>query len=114
MTTTRRKPPAEEDTSEKQVLTLRMRRELVSWMKGAAAETDGSVTRFVTLAVEGLRSFFGLPTAAAGRLEQDRRKLGMGPLEYMEHVLYSREIAVREKGPGFDAPKTGEGTRRRR
>jgi hypothetical protein len=27
-------------------------------------------------------------------------------VDYVHHLLYERSIAIREKGPGFDAPRS--------
>lgn len=56
--------------------------------------------------------WFGLPNAAATLLEADRERLGLGRYEYLLHVVFERSLAVREKGPGFDAPATGERRKR--
>ncbi len=45
-------------------------------------------------------------------LEADREALGLGRYEYLLHLLYQRSLELREKGPGFDAPRTGERRKR--
>jgi hypothetical protein len=94
--------------SEKQMHTFRMPRELVVFLKSEAAEGGRDLTAHVVRLLEGLRSYFGLPEAATTLLEEDRRELGMDRFQYLLHVLYQRSLTVRERGPAFDSPGTGE------
>jgi hypothetical protein len=106
--------PAEEPftTTEKLMQTFRMPRELVIFLKGEAAARGVDLTAHVVRFLDGLRTWFGLPHAAATLLEDDRERLGLGRYEYLLHVVFERSLAVREKGPGFDAPATGGPKRR--
>jgi hypothetical protein len=99
-------------TTEKVMQTFRMSRELVTFLKGEAAERGVDLTAHVVRFLDGVRTWFGLPHAAATQLEADRVRLGLGRYEYLLHVLFERSLAVREKGPGFDAPATGERRKR--
>jgi hypothetical protein len=50
--------------------------------------------------------------ARALLLDADREALGMGRYEYLLHSLYQRSVLLREKGPGFDAPRASEVSKR--
>ena len=69
-------------------------------------------TAHVVRHLEGLRTWFGLPAAAAALLEADRGALGMGRYEYLLHVLFQRALALREQSPGFDGPNPTQGRKR--
>jgi hypothetical protein len=104
-----RKPPSTDaalPSAEKLMQTFRMSRDLVTFLKGEATRRDSDLTGYVTRVLEGLRNHFGLPPPAARLLDQDREALGLDPADYLLHLLYERSIAVREKGPGFDAKQT--------
>jgi hypothetical protein len=92
--------------------TFRMPRELVTFLKGEAAARGVDLTAHVVRLLEGLRTWFGLPHAAATLLDADRERLGLGRYEYLLHVLFERSLAVREKGPAFDAPAPAERRKR--
>jgi len=91
--------------SDRQMHTFRMPRELVAFLKGEAQRAGRDLTGHVLRYLEGLRSYFGLPEAATSLLEADRKQLGMERYEYLLHVLYQRNLQLREKGAGFDAPQ---------
>jgi hypothetical protein len=93
-------------SAEKLMQTFRMSRDLVTFLKGEATRRGSDLTGYVTRVLEGLRNHFGLPPPAARLLDQDRDALGLDPHDYLLHLLYERSIAVREKGPGFDAKQT--------
>ncbi len=99
-------------STEKIMQTFRMPRELVTFLKDEAAARGSDLTGHVIRHLDGVRTWFGLPGAAAALLEADREALKMGRYEYLLHLLFERSLKLREKGPGFDAPTTG-GTRRR-
>jgi hypothetical protein len=63
------------------------------------------LTPHVNRYLEGLRSWFGLPDAAVRLLDADRAAMKLGRFEYLLHLLYLRSLELREKGPGFDAPR---------
>jgi hypothetical protein len=98
--------------SDKVMQTFRMPRTLVLFLKGEAARGGRDLTGHVLRFLEGLRTYFGLPEAASALLESDRRALGMERYEYLLHVLYQRGMQLREKGPGFDAPRPIDPKRR--
>ncbi len=103
---TQRKPQGVEFTStEKLMQTFRMPRDLVTFLKGEATRRGSDLTAFVTRVLDGLRNHFGLPGPAARLLDEDREALGVDRVDYLLHLLYERSIAVREKGPGFDAKR---------
>jgi len=92
-------------TTEKLMQTFRMNRDLVTFLKTEANRRGSDLTAYVTRVLEGLRSHFGLPAPAARMLDEDREALGVDRVDYLLHLLYERSIAVREKGPGFDAKR---------
>jgi hypothetical protein len=96
----------------KQMQTFRMPRVLVVFLKAEAARGGRDLTGHVIRWLEGVRTHFGLPEAAAALLEADRKSLGMERFEYMLHALYQRSLELREKGVGFDAPSSEESRER--
>jgi hypothetical protein len=95
-------------SSDKQMQTFRMPRELVAFLKAEAARTGRDLTGHVVRCLDGLRTYQGLPEAATVLLEADRRRMGMERHEYLLHLLYRRSQDVKEKGAGFDAPGAGD------
>jgi hypothetical protein len=102
---TYRRGQPEETTTEKLMQTFRMSRDLVSFLKVQATRRGLDLTAYVTRVLEGLRNHYGLPGPAARLLDEDREALGVDGVDYLLHLLYERSIAVREKGPGFDAKR---------
>jgi hypothetical protein len=100
-------PPAD-----KLMQTFRMPRGLVAFLKAEAAVGGRDLTGQVVRCLEGIRTYCGLPAAATALLDADRNRLGMDRYEYLLHTLYQRSQEIREKGPGFDAPQSGESGRR--
>jgi hypothetical protein len=98
--------------SDKLMQTFRMPRELVAFLKAEAARGGRDLTAQVVRCLEGIRTHFGLPEAAAALLDADRKRLGMERYEYLLHALYQRSLEIREKGSGFDVPGSDEGGRR--
>ncbi len=92
-------------TREKQMQTFRMPRDLVAFLKSEAALGGRDLTGHVVRCLEGIRTYCGLPEAATVLLEADRKRLEMGRYEYLLHSLYARSMEIREKGPGYDAPR---------
>lgn len=82
--------------------TFRMPRELVTFLKGEASRGGRDLTAHVVRWLEGMRTWFGLPGAAAALLDADREALGLERYEYLLHVLFQRSLELREKPPGFD------------
>ncbi|MBI5068706.1 MAG: hypothetical protein HZB56_10740 [Deltaproteobacteria bacterium] len=91
-------------STEKLMQTFRMPRELVTFLRGEADASGRDLTAFVNRHLDGLRTWFGLPEAASLLLEEDRKALKMHRYEYLLHLLFQRSLALREQGPGFDAP----------
>jgi hypothetical protein len=92
-------------TTEKLMQTFRMPRDLVSFLKTEATREERDLTPYVVRLLEGIRSWFGLPYTATNLLEADRKAMKLGHYEYLLHLLFLRSLELREKGPGFDAPK---------
>ena len=97
-------------TTEKVMQTFRLPRELVTFLKQEATRGGRDLTAHVVRWLDGMRTWFGLPQVATSLLEADREALGMERYEYLLHLLFQRSLALRENGPGFDAP----GGRKRR
>jgi hypothetical protein len=97
---------------EKVMQTFRMPRSLVAFLRVEAERGGRDLTGHVLRFLDGARSYFGLPEAATALLESDRKALGMERYEYFLHVLYQRGMQLREKGPGFDAPRPTDPKRR--
>jgi hypothetical protein len=87
--------------------TFRMTRELVTFLRGDADSRGLDLTAYVNKMLDGFRTWFGLPHAAAVLLDADREALGLHRYEYLLHVLFQRSLELREKGAGFDAPTKG-------
>ncbi|MCX5732474.1 MAG: hypothetical protein NTY18_14240 [Deltaproteobacteria bacterium] len=85
--------------------TFRMPRDLVSFLKAEATREGRDLTPYVVRLLEGIRSWFGLPYTATSLLEADQKTMKLGHYEYLLHLLFLRSLELREKGPGFDAPK---------
>lgn len=105
MTYRKSQPVEATTTTEKLMQTFRMSRDLVSFLKAEATRRGVDLTAYVTRALEGLRNHYGLPGPAVRLLDEDREALGVDRVDYLLHLLYERSIAVREKGPGFDAKR---------
>jgi hypothetical protein len=99
-------------TTDKLMQTFRMPRGLVAFLKAEATRNGRDLTGHVVRWLDGIRTDFGLPRAATALLEADREALGMGRYEYLLHALYQRSLVLRDKGPGFDAPRSSEATKR--
>lgn len=97
---------------DKLMQTFRMPRPLVAFLKSEAGRSGRDLTSHVVRWLDGIRTDFGLPRAAAALLEADREALGMGRYEYLLHALYQRSLVLREKGAGFDAPRSSEAGKR--
>ncbi len=105
--------PADPFTStEKLMQTFRMPRELVTFLKSEASRRGSDLTGYVVRLLDGVRTWFGLPAAAATLLEADREALGMERYEYLLHLLFQRSLLLREREPGFDAPGVEERKKR--
>jgi hypothetical protein len=105
------KPRSDESpftSTERIMQTFRMPRELVIFLKDEATRGGRDLTGHVVRWLEGVRTWFGLPMAAAALLDADREALGLERFEYVLHVLFQRSLELREKGPGFDAPSVGK------
>jgi hypothetical protein len=106
------KPKDAFSTTEKLMQTFRMPRELVTFLRDEAEARGSDLTGHVLRYLDGIRTWFALPEAATSLLEADRAALKMGRYEYLLHLLFQRSLELREKGPGFDAPRPEERRRR--
>jgi hypothetical protein len=98
--------------ADKLMQTFRMPRALVAFLKAEASRNGRDLTSHVVRWLDGVRTDFGLPRAATALLEADREALGMGRYEYLLHALYQRSLLLRDKGVGFDAPRSTEADKR--
>jgi hypothetical protein len=96
-------------TTEKIMQTFRMPRELVGALRQEANRKGLDLTALVVRLLHGYLTHFGLPEAATTLLEADREALRMDREAYVLHLLFQRALELREKGPGFDAPKGRKG-----
>lgn len=71
-------------------------------LKGADLEGAINITAQINRMLESLRSWFGLPAMVADTVEKDRAALGLGRLEYLQHLVFRRYEALVKHGPGFD------------
>jgi hypothetical protein len=92
------------DSKRKVMQTFRMRRELITFLRGEADRRGLDLTAYVNRHLDGLRTWFGLPEAAWLPLEADRQALRMDRYEYLLHMAFQRGLEIHENGPGFDAP----------
>jgi hypothetical protein len=113
MASSKKQPSADPfSTTEKLMQTFRMPRELVVFLRAEADARGADLTAHVVRHLDGLRTWFGLPAAAAALLEADRQALGMGRYEYLLHLLFQRALKLREEPPGFDGPNANQGRKR--
>jgi hypothetical protein len=92
-------------STEKLMQTFRIPRELVTFLKDDAARNGLDLTAYVNRMLDGIRTWYGLPVAAAQLLEADREHLKLRRYEYIQHLIFERSLELREKGPGFDAAR---------
>lgn len=94
------------ETTERIMQTFRLPRDLVAFLRDEADAGGRDLTAYVSRHLAGLRNWFGLPEAAVRTLEADRAALKLDRFDYLLHLVYLRSLEVREKGPGFDAPRS--------
>jgi hypothetical protein len=99
-------------STEKLMQTFRLPRELVAFLKADAAKNGLDLTAYVNKMLDAVRTWYGLPLAAAQLLEADREGLKMRRYEYLQHLVFQRSLELREKGLGFDAPGGAERKKR--
>jgi hypothetical protein len=92
-------------TTEKVMQTFRMPRDLVAALRAEAERKGLDLTALIVKLAHGYLTDFGLPEAATALLDEDRNALRMDRDAYLLHLLFQRSTAIREHGPGFDAPK---------
>jgi hypothetical protein len=108
-------------SAEKSIISIRMPVELLRFVEGesrarAAAlglagadlESAINVTAQINRMLEALRSWFGLPAIVTDAVEKDRTALGLGRLEYLQHLVFRRYEATVKHGPGFDKDGAGD------
>jgi hypothetical protein len=84
-------------------------------LEGEKGEHLINLTAQINRILDGVRTYFALPYVAVNRLEEDRKALGLGRMEYIQLLLFLRSEQVGLKGPAFDkdelqakvAPKPG-------
>lgn len=86
--------------------TFRLPRALVTVLEDQATRGGLTLSAYVKQILTGFTTYYGLPAAAAALLEADRASLRMGRFEYGLHLLFKRHLDIREREPGFDAPRT--------
>lgn len=91
-------------TTEKVMQTFRMPRELVARLRADADRRGLDLTALVVKLTTAYLEDFGLPEAATTLLDEDRAALRMDRSAYLLHLLFQRSLAIRDQGPGFDAP----------
>ncbi len=102
-------------SAEKTIISIRMPIEVLNFvegesrsraaglgLKGADLESAINITAQINRMLESLRSCFGLPAMVADAVERDRAALGLGRLEYLQHLVFRRYEALAKNGPGFD------------
>lgn len=102
-------------STEKHIVSIRMPVEILDFvereararaaalgLKGEDLESAVNVTATVNRMLEALRTWFALPAIVAEALERDRAALGLGRLEYLQHLAFRRYEALAKNGPGFD------------
>lgn len=94
-------------TTDRIMQTFRMPGDLVAALRAEADRKGIDLTALVLKLTHGYLTDFGLPEAATALLDEDRAGLGMDRDAYLLHLLFQRSLAVREQGPGFDAPGKG-------
>lgn len=94
-------------TTEKVMQTFRMPRELVARLRADADRRGIDLTALVVKLTSAYLEDFGLPAAATTLLDEDRAALRMDRYTYLLHLLFQRSLAIRDQGPGFDAPARG-------
>jgi hypothetical protein len=102
-------------SAEKTIISIRMPIEILNFVEGESRsraatlglkgdELEGAIniTAQINRMLESLRSWFGLPAIVADVVEKDRAALGLGRLEYLQHLVFRRYEALIKHGPGFD------------
>jgi hypothetical protein len=102
-------------SAEKSIISIRMPVEVLKFveaesraraaalgLQGADLESAINVTAQINRMLEALRNWFGLPAIVVEAVEKDRAALGMGRLEYLQHLVFRRYEATVKHSPGFD------------
>jgi hypothetical protein len=102
-------------SAEKTIISIRMPIEVLNFvegesrsraaglgLKGADLESAINITAQINRMLGALRSWFGLPAMVADAVEKDRTALGLGRLEYLQHLVFRRYESLVKNGPGFD------------
>jgi hypothetical protein len=71
-------------------------------LTGTDREGTISIAAQINRMLKGLRRWFGLPAIVAEAEDKDRAALGLGRLEYLQHLVFRRYEATVKNGPGFD------------
>jgi hypothetical protein len=94
----------------KLIVTFRIPGETGDWLRHGAERKQLSLNEHVVRLFGDLQNWFGLPYTLTDELEADRKATGLDVRDYLAHLLCQRYQAVRERGPGFDAPRAAERT----
>jgi hypothetical protein len=89
-------------SSDKQILSFRIPKNLLEWMRATSTAREWSVNELVVRLLDGARAWFGLPRAMADIIEEDRKAMGMDEYDYLAHLVGRRYDLVRENGAGFE------------
>ena len=102
-------------SAEKTIISIRMPIEVLNFiegesrvraaalgLKGEELENAVNITAQINRMLESLRSWFGLPAVVAEAIEKDRAALGLGRLEYLQHLVFRRYEALVKHGAAFD------------
>jgi hypothetical protein len=102
-------------SAEKSIISIRMPVEVLKFVEGESraraaalglqgADLEGAinVTAQINRMLDALRNWFGLPAIVVEAIETDRAALGLGRLEYLQHLVFRRYEATVKSGPGFD------------
>jgi hypothetical protein len=104
---TTKNPTSSSGSSEKQILSFRLPKNLLEWLRVSSDVREWSVNEMVVRCLDGFRVWFGLPAAMAALLESDREAMGMDHYDYFAHLIGRRYDDIRSHGVGFE--KKGEG-----
>jgi len=99
-------------STEKVMQTFRLPRELVTFLKEDAARNGLDLTAYVNRLLDAVRTWYGMPVAAAQLLTADQEARKMRRHEYLQHLVFERSLALRDRGVGFDAPASGPSKKR--
>jgi hypothetical protein len=95
--------PADEQTTEKIVISIRFPRQLASWLRKNAKDDGVSLNESVITALDGLRTWFSASPPVAQVLEADRKAFGDTTATYILRLFQYRYDEI-----GRDPDKLGQ------